>query len=107
MPFSNVSWARGVSICTASGFTTLYWQNMLLSQLAAASGFTPAGADRETYWTVGFGHSFTNSTSLKLIYQFIHYDPRGFSTTGAGGTTGVYGAPYRGSVAVGQFQVKF
>lgn len=94
---------------TSSNNIDLGWAQTRLrmaSQLAATSGFTPNGADRETYWTVGLGHSFTPNTSLKLEYQFIHYDPRGQSNLGLG-TTGVYGAPYRGSVAVGQFQVKF
>src|SRR5690349_10163087 len=39
MPFSNVSCARGVSMLTASGLTTLRVQNMSLSQVTACTAF--------------------------------------------------------------------
>nr|MDQ2687252.1 hypothetical protein [Armatimonadota bacterium] len=56
------------------------------------------GKPRESYLTLGVGHSFNSSASLKLLYQIVKYDDRG---------TGFDPLDHDGGVALGQFQVKF
>lgn len=59
-----------------------------------------AGVSLENYYNIGLGHSFNDNTSLKLLYQIIDYN--------AGTGISAMGVPsYKGSVAVGQFSVKF
>ncbi|HEY3281992.1 MAG TPA: S-layer homology domain-containing protein [Armatimonadota bacterium] len=60
------------------------------------------GVSLENYYNIGFGHDFSDSTSLKLLYQIIDFK------AGAGGVLDGFGtANYKGGVAVGQFSVKF
>jgi predicted porin len=62
---------------------------------------TSAGKPKETYVTIGVGHTFNQNASFKLLYQIVHYkdDGTGFAGTGVGDSDG--------NVAVGQFQLKF
>jgi len=64
------------------------------------------GRPEETYVNIGVGHSISNNASIKLLYQIVHYDDKGtgFDTTAiANGNNG----REDGSVAIGQFQLKF
>lgn len=60
------------------------------------------GVSIENYYNIGFGHDFNDNTSLKLLYQILDYNSAGGPTASALGTPG-----YRGSIAVGQFSVRF
>jgi hypothetical protein len=66
------------------------------------------GRPEETYVNIGLGHSISNNASIKLLYQIVHYDDKGtgFDTL-SGLTTGTNNGQANGSVAVGQFQLKF
>ena len=57
-----------------------------------------SGKPKEKYITVGLGHTFNQNASFKLLYQVIQYRDGG---------TGFGGGDSDGSVAVGQFQLKF
>jgi len=57
-----------------------------------------SGKPTEKYITVGLGHTFNQNASFKLLYQVIQYRDKG---------TGFGGGDSDGSVAVGQFQLKF
>jgi len=64
------------------------------------------GRPEETYVNIGVGHSISNNASIKLLYQIVHYDDKGTgfdSTAIANGNNG----REDGSVAIGQFQLKF
>jgi len=63
----------------------------------------PNGSDdkaRERYYNIGFGTKVSDNSSFKLLYQIIDYKDRG-----AGLLYG--GEDAKGSLAIGQFQVKF
>lgn len=64
-----------------------------------------AGKPTETYVNIGLGHSISNNASIKLLYQIVHYDDHGtgFDQTSEAGNNG----RTDGSVAIGQFQLKF
>lgn len=57
-----------------------------------------AGKPRETYLTLGLGHSFNPNASFKVLYQIVRYDDKG---------TGFDSANGNGGVALGQFSLKF
>ena len=64
-----------------------------------------AGKPTESYINIGLGHTISNNASVKLLYQIVHYDDHGtgfdtVSETNNNGRTD-------GSVAIGQFQLKF
>ena len=64
-----------------------------------------AGKPTESYVNIGLGHTISNNASVKLLYQIVHYDDHGtgfdaLSETNNNGRTD-------GSVAIGQFQLKF
>jgi hypothetical protein len=61
-----------------------------------------AGRPHESYVNIGIGHSISQTASIKLLYQIVHYDDKGtgFDPTANGGKED-------GGVAVGQFQLKF
>jgi hypothetical protein len=58
-----------------------------------------SGKPKEKYITVGLGHTFNQNASFKLLYQVIQYRADGVTNFGGGDSDG--------SVAVGQFQLKF
>ena len=60
-----------------------------------------AGEARETYWTIGLGHTFNQNTLFKVLYQIVDYEDNGaglYTTPGGG---------YRGGVGVTQLSVRF
>ena len=64
-----------------------------------------AGKPKESYVTIGVGHSLSQNASFKLLYQIVHYNDH---NTGFGATNGVAGDNnYSGNIAVGQFSLKF
>jgi polyhydroxyalkanoate synthesis regulator phasin len=58
-----------------------------------------AGKPKESYVTIGLGHTLNKNTSFKLLYQIVKYKDKGTGFSGLGDTDG--------NVAVGQFQIKF
>ncbi len=60
---------------------------------------TAAGKPTEQYITLGVGHSFSQSASLKLLYQIIDYKDKNTGFDPAGDS--------KGGVALTQFSVKF
>lgn len=55
---------------------------------------------REIYYNLGFGSDISENTSFKLLYQIIDYRDKGTDLLNGGNDA-------KGSVAVGQFSVKF
>jgi len=55
---------------------------------------------QETYYNLGFGSNLSENTSFKLLYQLIDYRDKGANFLNNGEDA-------KGSVAVGQFTVKF
>jgi predicted porin len=55
---------------------------------------------RETYWTLGFGHTVNENISWKVAYQFIDYKDNGAKLY-------TLGTPYKGGVGVTQVSVRF
>jgi len=64
-----------------------------------------AGKPTESYVNIGLGHTISNNASVKLLYQIVHYDDHGtgFDAQSEAGNNG----RTDGSVAIGQFQLKF
>lgn len=63
-----------------------------------------AGKPKENYINIGIGHTFNPNASFKLLYQIVNYRDRG---TGFGVNAANAAADADGSVAVGQFSLKF
>jgi len=63
------------------------------------------GRPTETYVNIGVGHTISKNASIKLLYQIVHYDDHGtgFDQVSQANNNG----RTDGSVAVGQFQLKF
>jgi len=80
----------------------LGYEDVLYNLKNSAGTLAKAGRPHESYVNIGIGHTISNNASIKLLYQIVHYDDKGtgFDTTAGGGKED-------GSVAVGQFQLKF
>lgn len=59
------------------------------------------GVSIENYYNIGFGHSFNDNTSLKLLYQIVDYAAPSLAASALGSPS------YKGGIAVGQVSVKF
>jgi len=62
---------------------------------------TPGSKSRETYWTLGLGHTFNQNTLIKVLYQIIDYKDNG------AGLYTIAGGEYKGGVGVTQLSVRF
>jgi hypothetical protein len=58
------------------------------------------GSNKERYYNVGWGHSFNDNTSFRLMWQWIDYEAGSFPAV-------LPGFDYTGGVAVTQFTVRF
>ena len=67
---------------------------------------TASGRPTETYVNIGLGHTISKNASIKLLYQIVHYDDHGTGFDQVSESNGNNGKS-DGSVAVGQFQLKF
>ena len=69
------------------------------------SPLAASGRPTETYVNIGLGHTISKNASIKLLYQIVHYDDHGtgFDQVSEANNNG----RSDGSVAVGQFQLKF
>ncbi len=60
-----------------------------------------AAKAKETYWTIGVGHTFNQNTLVKVIYQMVDYKDNG------AGLYTVPGGRYKGGIGVTQLSVRF
>ena len=69
------------------------------------SPLTASGRPTESFVNIGLGHTISKNASIKLLYQIVHYDDHGtgFDAASEANNNG----KTDGSVAVGQFQLKF
>jgi hypothetical protein len=70
-------------------------------QAASGNGAFGDGRTKETYWNIGLGHRFNDTTSFKILYQIVDYKDNG------AGLYTVPGGEYKGGVGVTQLSVRF
>jgi len=59
------------------------------------------GTAKETYYNIGFGHTFNPNASLKVLYQIVDYK------LGGGGFDFYGDGPYRGGITTAEFHLKY
>ena len=83
----------------------LGWEQARIRPFDAAganvAGIFGNGETRETYWTIGLGHRFNESTLIKVMYQIVDYEDNG------AGLYTVPGGNYKGGIGVTQLTVRF
>jgi len=88
-------WKAGIKYgLSAASSIDLGWEQVNWEPLAAGKN------TEERYITIGLGHDFSTSASLKLLYQIVEYEQ---------GVPNPYflGSDRRGGVATAQFQLKY